>query len=241
MDSIFGFADDIFDKSYRPSNMSGSSKLEGTGDGLGGGVASRAQEVDLSATVSDLLKTHGVPTKMKSDRFTKINAQVFAAFEAKSNEQKEAVRNVLTYLAIVHGSGPTVRWQDVEASPPGCKKLTMNFIVDMIVTREMFRRYMTNYSDRAVAMHDSSPALQNTLMARAMRNGVPLTDTKSVIDFLDSSTGVDSNSLRLRTMSKYSAVKRANSGAHNSLENAAQAATETMHGYHDDPGSLGSL
>lgn len=207
-----------------------------SGDALGG-FADKKQtdrELQMGARVAALMQTHGTPGKVVPGRFAALMATINAKFGAKNDEQKEAVKDTLTYLAIVHGSGPNVRWQDIEAAPEGCKPLKMNEVVDKVITREFHRRFMTHFSERATQMFDASPDLQNVLIERAVRNGIPTTAAKAVIDFLDSSTGVDPGTIAYRTQSKYSAVARANKKGVTSVEQSASAAGRAMHGYNDD-------
>lgn len=213
---------------------------EDHGDGL---EQSTASAVNMGSIVSGLLKTHGVPGKVKLSRFESQVAQINALFGARSKEQKDAVANTLTYLAIVHGCGPNVKWEEILCEPEGCTPQKMNRVVDGIITRAFHRRFMVNYSSRAIEMYDASPELQASLIPRAVRNGLPITDSKSVIDFLDSSGGVAPSVIAARTASKYSAVTRANTNSMSSIEKSALTAAHSMHEYgkEDDGDSLGGV
>jgi len=163
-------------------------------------------------------------------------------FNATSKEQKEAVKDALTYLAIVHGSGPNVQWEDILCEPEGCKGVMMNQVVDGVISRKFHRRFMANFSQRAVNMFNATPSLQNQLVDRAIRNGIPITETMSTIDFLDSSSGVSPGVLAMRVQSKYSAVSRANNNSKTSVEKSASNAASAMHGYNEgDTDSLGGI
>jgi len=187
----------------------------------------------LEAQIRDIAERHGTPKKIPMAKFVAQRSQIYALFGATKQEQKTAVDNTLTYLAIVHGCGPNVDWAKVEASPPGCKTLTMEKVVDGVITRLYHRRFMAHYSARAVQMYEASPQLQSSLVERAVRNGLPLTDSVSVIDFLDSSSGLSNGALAQRIKAKSSAVSRANRQGLTSTERVASATAEDMHRYHD--------
>lgn len=220
--------------------MAQSSKAS-TGDGLGGVLSaggqlsqSNAEDANVAGRVGDMMKRMGTPNKVRASEFARLMGQINARFGATTAAQKEAVAEALTYLAIVHGSGPNVQWEKVECVPgEGCRSLMMSEIVDMIITRAYHRRFMVNLSQRAVQMHNSSPELQNVLTDRAIRSGVPTTETLSTIDFLDSSSGISPSAAAYRIQSKYSAVRRANLQQPSSTERSAKAASSKMHEMHD--------
>lgn len=222
--------------------MSGEQDL-GTGDGLGGGVASSSGQADIQKRVESMMNRMGVPGKVKASRFAAQMAQIDTLFGAKSKDAKESVKDSLTYLAIVNGSGPNVQWEEISCEPEGCKVVMMNEVVDNIITRKYHRRFMANFSQRAINMYNASPALQNQLVERAIRNGTPITEAMSAIDFLDSSSGMAPGILALRVQSKYSAVARANNSGKNSLEKSAGVASGAMHTFNSDgdADSLGGM
>lgn len=198
------------------------SKILGTGDAMGGGsragpAASTSTDTENAVgymertriTVESLLSKSGTANRLKDREFVSRMTRIYAAFGARTADQKAAVMDALCFLFIVHGSSLNVAWVEVDAEPEGCKPLAMSKVVDDIVGRSVLRKFARHFSARGREMASSSVLLQNILRERAVRYGVAPNDFMATIDFLESA-GCSPHEMAVRNQVKYGAVGRAN-------------------------------
>lgn len=197
-------------------------------------VSTLEDESFLRTLGAEFVKSMPSPKLLPDYKRTQYTTRIESLVGAKSAEDKRRLRYALVHLGIEHGTGPNADYKSIKLVPGGSmRSVTMDEVVDKIVTREYWRRYMNGFGDDVRPYLAANPQLLDTLAERATRNGVPLNNIETVVDFgvpkLD-----NPDSLGLRHIAKTNAVNRANSNTDNSVfaktKNAVYDAQHTSAG-----------
>jgi len=205
-----------------PGKFSGGS----AGDGLQVQTDKTATTAALSMSVDAMRKSMGTPKVMAPGKFTETLVKVQNFVGATTPAQKDELRDALVFLGIEHGTGPEVDWEFIDMVL-SWKTVRMNLVVDNIITRKFSRRFWANWADRAREMYEANPVLQQDLLERAVRSGLPATEAYYVIDFLPAA-GMTPAAIAMRTKAKYSAIRRQRSDGPSSMEESASATAASV-------------
>lgn len=222
-------------------------KMSGDGLTMKAEASSSGSADDRRAMFEAFVQQMGVPKLVRTDKKARILNEIYNLVGAKSKSDKELVEYALTYLFTVHGASVNVDWSSIDLiAGGGTRPVKMNHVVRVVGTHDgALRKFAASFSDKAIEIHDETPAVRESLRERTVRVGLPMTDTKAAIDFL---TLDEANpyAAGLRVQGKYRAVDRAEESSKrlNSVANASeravrqQARTITSNGHEDSLGPL---